>query len=53
MGSGKTAVAAGVAFTVIQNGFQAAMMAPTEILAEQHARSLTSLLEKEESGSVF
>ena len=46
VGSGKTAVAAGVAFTVIQNGFQAAMMAPTEILAEQHARSLTSLLEK-------
>ena len=46
VGSGKTAVAAGVAFTAIRNGFQAAMMAPTEILAEQHVRSLTSLLEK-------
>ncbi|MDD3832336.1 MAG: ATP-dependent DNA helicase RecG [Oscillospiraceae bacterium] len=46
VGSGKTAVAAGAAFTVIKNGFQAALMAPTEILAEQHFRSLTSLLEK-------
>lgn len=46
VGSGKTAVAAGVAFTAIRNGFQVAMMAPTEILAEQHARSLASMLEK-------
>ncbi len=46
VGSGKTAVAAGVAFTAIRNGFQVAMMAPTEILAEQHARSLTTMLEK-------
>lgn len=44
VGSGKTAVAAGAAAVVIQNGMQAAMMAPTEILAEQHARSLTKLL---------
>lgn len=46
VGSGKTAVAAGVAYTAIRNGWQAAMMAPTEILAEQHAASLTALLEK-------
>ncbi|HIW73913.1 MAG TPA: ATP-dependent DNA helicase RecG [Firmicutes bacterium] len=44
VGSGKTAVAAGVAFTAIKNGWQAALMAPTEILAEQHARSLSALL---------
>lgn len=44
VGSGKTAVAAGVAYTAIKNGWQAALMAPTEILAEQHARSLSSLL---------
>ncbi len=44
VGSGKTAVAAGVAYTVIKNGWQAAMMAPTEILAEQHAATLAKLL---------
>ncbi len=44
VGSGKTAVAAGVAYTVIRNGWQVAMMAPTEILAEQHAETLTRLL---------
>lgn len=45
VGSGKTAVAAGVAYHAIRAGWQAAMMAPTEILAEQHVRSLTKLLE--------
>ncbi|MCI8553338.1 MAG: ATP-dependent DNA helicase RecG [Clostridiales bacterium] len=45
VGSGKTAVAAGVAYTIIREGWQAAMMAPTEILAEQHFRSFSSLLE--------
>ncbi len=44
VGSGKTAVAAGVAYTVIQEGWQVAMMAPTEILAEQHATTLSRLL---------
>lgn len=45
VGSGKTAVAAYAAFLAVKAGYQAAMMAPTEVLAEQHARSLTQLLE--------
>ena len=44
VGSGKTAVAAGVAYSLIREGWQAAMMAPTEILAEQHAATLQKLL---------
>ena len=45
VGSGKTMVAAAAAYLAIQNGKQAALMAPTEILAEQHCRGLTKLLE--------
>ena len=44
VGSGKTAVAAGVAYNLIGDGWQVAMMAPTEILAEQHAETLQKLL---------
>lgn len=44
VGSGKTAVAASVCYTVIKNGFQAAFMAPTEILAKQHFETFSKLL---------
>lgn len=44
VGSGKTAVAAAACYFAIQNGMQAAMMAPTEILAEQHFQTLRSFL---------
>ena len=43
VGSGKTMVAAAALFCAVQNGHQAALMAPTEILAEQHAQSLSGL----------
>lgn len=45
VGSGKTAVAASVCYTVIKNGFQAAFMAPTEVLARQHFETFSKLLE--------
>ena len=43
VGSGKTMVAAAAAYCTIQNHRQAAMMAPTEILAEQHYHSFRKL----------
>lgn len=43
VGSGKTAVAGAVMYTVVKNGYQTAMMAPTEILAHQHYESLSRL----------
>ncbi len=45
VGSGKTVVATAAILMSIAAGFQAAFMAPTEILAEQHFRSVTRMLE--------
>ena len=43
VGSGKTAVSAGAIYAAVKNGTQAAMMAPTEILASQHKETLDAL----------
>ena len=44
VGSGKTIVALFAALLALENGFQAAIMAPTELLAEQHLASMRALL---------
>ena len=45
VGSGKTVVAALAALRAVEHGAQAAVMAPTELLAEQHARNFTGWLD--------
>jgi len=45
VGSGKTVIAVLAALRAVENGFQAAVMAPTEILAEQHLRKFGEWLE--------
>jgi ATP-dependent DNA helicase RecG len=47
VGSGKTIVAVISALNTIKSGFQVALMAPTEILAQQHFQKIGKLLEKE------
>ncbi|HQV57571.1 MAG TPA: DEAD/DEAH box helicase, partial [Ilumatobacteraceae bacterium] len=45
VGAGKTLVAVSAMLTSVQGGHQAALMAPTEVLAEQHAAGITRLLD--------
>jgi ATP-dependent DNA helicase RecG len=45
VGSGKTVVAAVAIYAAHLNGFQSALMAPTEVLAEQHYKEVTKMLE--------
>lgn len=46
VGSGKTVVAAIALYSAVKAGYQGALMVPTEILAEQHLKSLTKLFEQ-------
>ena len=46
VGSGKTIVAVQAAIVAIENGYQAAIMVPTEILAEQHANNVKRMLDE-------
>ena len=50
VGSGKTVVAACAALIAVEAGFQVALMAPTELLAEQHYRSFAGWLEPMDIG---
>lgn len=45
VGSGKTAVAAALIYTVFKNGYQSAFMAPTEILTQQHYKTCLKFFE--------
>ena len=44
VGSGKTVVAAAAVLAAVNSGYQAAFMAPTQVLADQHEKTLTDLL---------
>lgn len=51
VGSGKTVVALAAMLSAIESGTQAVLMAPTEVLAEQHYRTILKLLADKETGS--
>ncbi|RJQ39072.1 MAG: ATP-dependent DNA helicase RecG [Dehalococcoidia bacterium] len=53
VGSGKTVVALAVMLVAVASGYQAAFMAPTEILAEQHFRTINRLLGGGEDGGDY
>ncbi len=53
VGSGKTIVAAIAILNTIKNGYQTALMAPTEILAEQHFNSLKKIFNQQEFNIQF
>jgi len=53
VGSGKTVVAATAILAVTQNHGQAAFLAPTSILADQHYRSLTQLFASQDASRTF
>ena len=53
VGSGKTVVAAAALLAAVRAGWQAVLMAPTELLAEQHARTLAAWLEPLDCTVVF
>ena len=46
VGSGKTAVSAAVMYAAVRSGFQSALMAPTELLAEQHFATLSKIFDR-------
>ncbi|MYB39715.1 ATP-dependent DNA helicase RecG [Candidatus Saccharibacteria bacterium] len=52
VGAGKTLIAAAVAFNVMENGYQAAFLAPTQILARQHFDNLRRLYGRRGEGRV-
>ncbi|HCM14773.1 MAG TPA: DNA helicase RecG, partial [Candidatus Cloacimonas sp.] len=45
VGSGKTIVSLFALLLAVENGYQAALMAPTEILADQHYQNISAMLE--------
>lgn len=53
VGSGKTAVAASLIHSVVKNGFQCALMAPTEVLAQQHFETFSKFFKNTDTKIVL